>query len=164
MPTISIIAAIAENRAIGKKNNLLCYLPADLKRFKSLTSGHTVIMGRRTFESLPNGALPNRDNIVITSSGKEFPDVKTCRSAQEALEAVKTNETEVFIIGGASVYNEFLPLADKLYLTHILHSFPDADTFFPEINQDDWLIEKTESHLPDERHPYTYIFTDYTRK
>ncbi len=164
MPTISIIAAVADNRAIGKNNDLLCHLPADLKRFKTLTSGHTVIMGRHTFESLPNGALPNRDNIVITSSAKEYPNVKTCSSVQAALDAVKTDETEVFIIGGASVYQEFLPLANKLYLTHIHHSFTDADTFFPEIHAKEWLSEKTENHLPDERHQYPYTFTDYIRK
>lgn len=164
MPTISIIAAVAENRAIGKNNDLLCHLPADLKRFKALTSGHTVIMGRRTFESLPNGALPNRDNIVITSSAKEYPNVKTCSSVQAALNSVRADETEVFVIGGASVYQEFLPLANKLYLTHIHHSFSDADTFFPEIHSEEWFSEKTEKHLPDERHPYAYTFTDYVRK
>ena len=165
MAIISIIAAVAENGAIGKDNNLLCYLPSDLKRFKALTSGHTVVMGRRTFESLPNGALPNRDNIVITSAGnKNFQNVKICHSVQEALDAVAADETEIFIIGGASVYRTFLPLADKLYLTHIHHTFTDADTFFPEIHPEEWNAEKTETHPSDERHPYAYTFTDYTRK
>lgn len=164
MPTISIIAAVAENQAIGKENKLLCHLPADLKRFKALTTGHTVVMGRRTFESLPNGALPNRDNIVITTTGKEQEGIKICRSIPEALESVKKEESEIFIIGGASVYQAFLPLADKLYLTHIHHTFPEADTFFPEIHPEKWEITQTEHHHPDERHPYAYSFTDYIRK
>ena len=164
MPTISIIAAVAENRAIGKENNLLCHLPADLKRFKNLTTGHTVIMGRRTFESLPNGALPNRDNIVITTTGKEQAGIQICRSIPEALACIKEEETEIFIIGGATVYQTFLPLADKLYLTHIHHTFADADTFFPEIRSEEWKIAQTEEHLPDEQHPYAYTFTDYIRK
>ena len=164
MPTISIIAAVAENQAIGKENKLLCHLPADLKRFKALTTGHTVVMGRRTFESLPNGALPNRDNIVITTTGKEQEGIKICRSIPEALESVKKEESEIFIIGGASVYQAFLPLADKLYLTHIHHTFPEADTFFPEIHPEKWEITQTEHHHPDEQHPYAYSFTDYIRK
>ena len=164
MPTISIIAAVAENQAIGKENKLLCHLPADLKRFKALTTGHTVVMGRRTFESLPNGALPNRDNIVITTTGKEQEGIKICRSIPEALENVKKEETEIFIIGGASVYQAFLPIADKLYLTHIHHTFPEADTFFPEIHSEEWKVTRTERHLPDERHPYSYSFIDYIHK
>lgn len=126
---ITIICAVAENSAIGFDNQLLYHLRADLQRFKALTTGHTVIMGRRTFESLPKGALPNRRNIVLTrQEGAAFPGAETFRSLQEALAACTADE-EIFLIGGASVYAEGLPLADRLCLTHIHHTPAEADAF-----------------------------------
>ena len=116
---ISIIVAIARNRAIGFENHLLYRLPDDLKRFKALTTGHTIIMGRKTFESFPKGALPNRRNIVLSrNKAAVFPGAETFSSLQEALSHCKEEE-EIFIIGGESVYQEALPLAQKIYHTEI---------------------------------------------
>ena len=134
---VAIIVAIAEGNAIGKDQQLLCHMPADLKRFKALTTGHTIIMGRKTFESLPH-ALPNRRNIVLSSQPKvNFPGCKVCTSLPEAL-ACCTGEEEVFIIGGGQVYQQALSLTDKLYITYIHHAFPEATTFFPELDAAQW--------------------------
>ena len=132
--TLSIIAAINRNRGLGFGNRLLYWLPNDLKRFKALTTGHTIIMGRKTFESLPKGALPNRRNIVLTSQKKTFEGTECFSSLQEALDACRKEE-EVFIIGGASLYQEALTQADRLCLTHIEDTPQKADAFFPEINE-----------------------------
>ena len=115
---LSIIVAINQNRGIGHENKLLYWLPNDLKRFKALTTGHTIIMGRKTFESLPKGALPNRRNIVLSRSCREFEGAECFHTLEEALKAC-ANEEEVFIIGGASLYAEALPLADRLYVTEV---------------------------------------------
>ena len=130
---ISIIVAIAKNRAIGFENKLLYWLPNDLKRFKALTTGHTIIMGRKTFESLPKGALPNRRNIVLSRQDIEFPGAERFDSLEAALSACRADE-EVYIIGGASVYQEALPIANKLCITHIDDTPAQADAFFPEID------------------------------
>jgi Dihydrofolate reductase len=160
---ISIVVAIAENGAIGKGQQLLCHLPLDLKRFKEITGGHTIIMGRKTFESLPKGALPNRKNVVLTTSGTEYPNCTTCTSLEEALEVCK-EDNEVFIIGGAAVYKRGLEIADKLYITRIHHSFADADTFFPTINTEEWTITEQQDFPTDEKHAYPYTFLTYVRK
>lgn len=158
---ISIIAAVARNRAIGKDNKLLYWLPDDLKRFKTLTTGHTIIMGRRTFESLPKGALPNRRNIVLSRTQHDFPGCDTYSSLDEALEHCSENE-DIYIIGGAEVYAQALPLANRLCLTEI-HDMPDdADAFFPPY--DDWHEISREEHAADERHAYPFAFVDYERK
>lgn len=157
---ISIIAAVAKNRAIGFENKLIYWLPNDLKRFKQLTTGHTIIMGSNTFRSLPKGALPNRRNIVLSRSEKTFPDCDTYSSLEEALAHCQTDE-EVYIIGGASVYRQALPLADRLCLTEIHHTPTQADTFFP--SYDDWMETSREEHPADERHAHAYAFVDYTR-
>lgn len=164
---ISIIAAISENRAIGYENKLLYWLPNDLKRFKALTTGHTIIMGRKTFDSLPKGALPNRRNVVISRSIKELPGCEVYGSLTEAIEAVKNSQVEegidndIYIIGGASVYEQALPLADRLCLT-LIHDVADkADAFFPPI--DDWKEVSREDHDIDEKHNYKYSFVDYVR-
>ena len=163
MSTLSIIVAIADNGAIGKQQQLLCHLPKDLKHFKEITSGHTVIMGRKTYESLPNGALPNRKNIVLTSSKDlSYPNCIMVNSLEDAIDACN-GEEEVFIIGGAAVYKEALEQADKLYITRIHHSFEDADTFFPEINKSDWTETEQISHPADEKHLYPFTFITYTR-
>ena len=159
---ISIIAAVARNLAIGYENELLYWLPNDLKRFKALTTGHTIIMGRRTFESLPKGALPNRRNVVLTRSQIAFPGAETFPTLQEALASCAIG-TEVFIIGGASVYREALPLADRLCLTEVHDTPAQADAFFPAIDPKEWKIAFREEHTPDERHAQAYSFVDYVR-
>lgn len=157
---ISIIAAVAKNRAIGYKNQLIYWLPNDLKRFKALTTGHTIIMGRNTFLSLPKGALPNRRNIVLTRSQKAFPGCDVYTSLEEALAHCDKDE-DVYIIGGASVYRQALPLADRLCLTEINDTPKKADTFFPPY--DDWKEISREDHEKDERHEYEYSFVDYIK-
>ena len=154
---LNIIVCIAKNRAIGRNNQLLYHLRNDLRRFKALTTGHTVIMGRRTFESLPKGALPNRRNIVLTHSSQQWPNTEVYTSLDEALKHCSDNE-EVFIIGGSTVYHEALPLANKLFLTLVDHSPNDADTFFPVIGNE-WVETERESHPSDEQNkqPYSFI-------
>ncbi len=135
---ISIIVATDERGAIGKDNQLLWHLPNDMKYFRELTTGHTVIMGRRTFESLPKGALPNRKNIVLTTTpDAHFDNCLVYHTLWNALIACE-DEDEVFIIGGGSVYRQALEVADKLYLTMVHHTFPDADTFFPHVDPQVW--------------------------
>lgn len=159
---ISIIVAINKNNGIGYKNELLYWLPNDLKRFKTLTTGHTIIMGRKTFESLPKGALPNRRNIVLSSQNILFPGAECFHNLSDALEACK-DEIEVFIIGGASLYKEAMPIADRLYITEIDDSEKEADAFFPEISLDIWEEKSRECHSTDEKHLYSYSFCDYDR-
>ncbi len=167
---ISIIVAIAENYAIGKKGDLLCHLPADLKHFKEITSGKTVLMGERTFFSLPKHPLPNRRNIVLTDiAGKTFEGAEAVYSIEEAVEKASAKETadgeeEVFIIGGGMVYRQMMPLADRLYITHIHHRWEDADTFFPEIQASEWLLVNAERHEADEKNPYAFTFALYERQ
>ena len=157
---ISIIAAVAKNRAIGYKNKLLYWLPNDLKRFKTLTTGHTIIMGRKTFESLPKGALPNRRNVVLSRSEKEFPGCEVFPSLKEALKHCQPDE-DVYIIGGASVYSQAMTVADRLCLTEIDDTPADADAFFPPY--DNWNVAEREDHDVDEKHAYRYAFVDYVR-
>lgn len=158
--SISIIAAVARNRAIGHNNKLLYWLPNDLKRFKALTTGHTIIMGRRTFESLPKGALPNRRNVVLSRSDSEFPGCDKYSSLEEALNNCKEDE-DVFIIGGASVYEQAMKFADRLLLTEIDDTPQEADAFFPDYS--DWTLTNRESHQKDEKHLFEYSFSDYER-
>lgn len=161
---ITIIAALARNRAIGYRNGLLYHLPADLRRFKALTTGHTVIMGRRTFESLPKGALSNRRNIVLTrTAGVSFPGAEVYTSLHDALASCHTGE-KVFIIGGASVYAESLPLARRLCLTHIRATPAKADVYFPRFNKRHWRVTFREKHAPDSKHLQRYTFVDYVRR
>ena len=159
---ISIIAAVAKNRAIGFKNKLIYWLPNDLKRFKTLTTGHTIIMGRNTFLSLPKGALPNRRNIVLSRSQKAFEGCDVYPSLEEALKHCAPDE-DIYIIGGASVYRQALSMADRLCLTEIDDTPAEADTFFPSY-EDDWQEESREDHPVDDRHDFPYAFVDYIRK
>lgn len=159
---ISIIAAVAQDRAIGFQNKLIYWLPNDLKRFKALTTGHTIIMGRNTFLSLPKGALPNRRNIVLSRSVSAFPGCDVYPSLDEALAHCAPDE-DVYIIGGASVYQQALPLADRLCLTEIDDTPVEADTFFPPY-KDEWKEAARESHDIDDRHAHRYAFVDYIRK
>jgi dihydrofolate reductase len=170
VPNISIIVAIAENNAIGKDNKLLCHISEDLKRFKKLTTGHTVIMGKNTYESLPRRPLPNRRNIVI--SDKPDDNFEGCEMAYSINEAIEKSSSgdENFIIGGASIYRQFLPHANRLYITRINKQF-DADTFFPDIDLSQWkLIDKTENilnypelQLGDTENNFTYYYETYVR-
>lgn len=163
---ISIIAGIGKNNELGKENKLLWSLPEDLKHFKNITSGHPIIMGRKTFESISR-PLPNRRNIIITNN-KDFKvigaDVVSSLEEAITLATSENKNEEVFIIGGGGVYAQALPLADKLYLTHVDTDFPGSDTFFPEVNCDEWEMTETESHGKDDRHPYDYRFAVYVRK
>jgi len=158
--TITIIAAVARNRAIGKDNKLIYWLPNDLKRFKALTTGHTIIMGRRTFESLPKGALPNRRNIVLSHTQSDFAGCDAYSSLDEALLHCSENE-EIYVIGGASVYAEAMKIADKLCLTEIEDTPNEADVFFPPY--DEWKEVTREEHKKDDKHAYDYAFVDYVR-
>ena len=159
----SIIACISKvHRAIGYKNRLLYAIPSDMTRFRMLTTGHTIIMGRKTFESLPNGALPNRRNIVISKTREQITGCEVCSSLEEALAARKEEggskeaSDECFIIGGASLYAQALPFADKLYLTIVEKESEHADTFFPEINPAEW--EVTEKEMRNENGlPFTFL-------
>lgn len=161
--SFALIAAVAENGAIGREQQLLCHLPNDLKHFKVLTSGHTVVMGRRTFESLPNGALPNRRNIVLTHNRDlSWPGVETRHNLDEV--TAQSPDERIFIIGGASLYNETIGSADTLYITHIHHTFADADTFFPPIDETVWEKVDVQEMPADERHAYPYTFVTYRRK
>ena len=159
---ISIIAAVAKNRAIGYQNKLIYWLPNDLKRFKALTTGHTIIMGRNTFLSLPKGALPNRRNIVLSRSARAFPGCDVYPSLEEAL-AHCTKDEDIYIIGGASVYKQALVVADRLCLTEIDDTPAEADTFFPPY-EEEWQEESREDHPIDDRHDFRYSFVDYIRK
>lgn len=159
---ISIIVAIAQNFAIGKNNDLLFHLPNDLKRFKQITTGKTLIMGRNTLLSLPKWPLPNRRHIVITDRPDDrFEGCEVVFSIDEAIEKVK-NESEAFIIGGGMVYRQFYPLANKLYLT-LVHKDMDADVYFPEINYSDWHEQQREDHY-DEKNDFNYSYIDLIKK
>lgn len=163
MRNLSIIAAIDRNNAIGRNGQLLCHLPADLKHFKELTSGHTIIMGRVTFDSLPKGALPNRRNIVVTRNPNfKAEGVETALSVEDAL-WMSRDDSEVFVIGGGQIYRETLPLSTHLYLTRIDASFSDADTFFPEINLNVWTETSCKHFSADEKHAYAFSFVNYRR-
>jgi len=159
---ISIIVAIAENYAIGKNNDLLWHIPEDLKRFKKLTTGHTIVMGKKTYESLPNRPLPNRRSIVITDDPSEhFEGCLTVYSIREAMLACDPSE-ENFIIGGASVYRQFLPLADRLYLT-IVHKSFEGDVYFPEIDFKEWKLITQEDFPANEQNNFSYSNMIYDR-
>ena len=160
MKQVNVIAAVAKNRAIGYQNKLLYWLPNDLKRFKALTTGHTIIMGRRTFESLPKGALPNRRNIVLSRTENTFDRCECYKSLEEALQHCDENEV-IYIIGGASVYKQALPFAQRLCLTEIDDTPEKADAFFPKYH--DWTIDMKEEHEKDEKHAYNYAFVDYVK-
>lgn len=160
---LTIIAALDRNRAIGFENRLLFRLPDDLKRFKQLTTGHTVLMGRNTYDSLPKGALPNRRNIVLSRSLHELPGCEVFPSLTSALEACMTDE-QVFVIGGAAVYKAALPLADRLALTLVDAVAEHADTYFPEWAPQDWELLHEEHHDTDARHAQSFTFADYHRR
>jgi len=160
---ISIFVAIAENYAIGKNNDLLWHISKDLKRFKRLTKGHYVVMGKRTYFSLPNRPLPHRTNMVITDvPGEQIDDCLMAYSIEEAIEKMDP-EKENFIIGGGSIYRQFMPYAQKLYITRVHKAF-EADTFFPEISPDAWQLTNSQLIDNDPQNDFSYSFEIYERK
>ena len=180
---ISIIAAVAKNRAIGFDNKLLYWLPNDLKRFKALTTGHTIVMGRNTYESLPKGALPNRRNVVLSRSAfttphpspntprvphsylqvgehPSFPGCDVYPTLEAALQSCSPDE-DIYIIGGARVYKQAMAVADRLCLTEIDDIPKNADAFFPDYSE--WKEVAREEHDTDEKHAFRYAFVDYVK-
>lgn len=161
---LNLIVAISENNAIGKAGDLLCHLPNDLKHFKELTTDATVVMGKKTFFSLPRRPLPNRRNIVLTRDTSFAHEQVEVAHSIEALQTLTDPKERVFIIGGGEVYRQFMPLVERLYITHIHHTWDDADTFFPAIDPAVWQCVSEEQHDTDERHAYPYTFATYERK
>ncbi len=157
---ISLVVAVAENNVIGKNNQLIWHLPADLKHFKKLTTGHTVFMGRKTHDSIGK-PLPNRRNIVISRSVDQIEGCEVAVSLEDALKLTSA-ENEVFIIGGAEIYKLALPLANRIYLTQIHQSF-DGDTFFPELDLQQWRETQREDFSPDEKNRLSYSFITLDR-
>ncbi|AMC10917.1 hypothetical protein Lupro_06505 [Lutibacter profundi] len=158
---ITIIAAVAENNALGKDNKLIWHLPADLKRFKKVTANHHVIMGRKTFESLGK-PLPNRTNIIVTrNTNFTAQNCIVVNSLQQALESVKNDESP-FILGGAEIYKQAIKIADKLDITFVHHKF-EADVFFPEINKSIWKETSRKNFKADEKNNYNYSFVTFER-
>ena len=160
--TVNMIAAVARNRAIGYDNKLIYWLPNDLKRFKQLTTGHTILMGRRTFESLPKGALPNRRNCVLTRSTHDIPGCECFKTWNEFVASCQPEE-DVYVIGGASLYRQLLSKADRLCLTEIDDVPLHADTFFPDYSEG-WQEVSREIHEADDKPSHGYAFVDYLRK
>ena len=158
---VSIIVAIGENHAIGKNNQLLWHMPNDLKHFKDITSGRTIIMGRKTFDSVGK-PLPRRRNIVVTRQDIIIPGCEVVKSIEDGLALCKY-EDEVFIGGGAEIYKLAMHLTDRIYLT-IIHKDFDADTFFPEIDKSEWKEVKREDFEPDEKNPLPYSFITLERR
>jgi len=157
-----MIAAASENNALGKNNELVWHLPNDFKRFKNLTSGHHIIMGRKTFESFPK-PLPNRTHIVISHQENYNPEgCIVVNSMEKALEKCPSNEA-IFIIGGGEIYNLGLPFSDKIELTRVHHTF-EADAFFPEIDPRDWELINSEFQSKDDKHLFDYSYQTYVRK
>lgn len=157
-PMLSIIACISKgNRAIGYNNQLLYHIKEDMVRFKELTIGHTIIMGRKTYESLPHGALPKRRNLVVSKTLREIPGCEVVSSIEEAR---KAEGEEIFVIGGESIYRQAIPLADKLYLTIVDDEPQQADTFFPSFNLEDWEMAKKEMR---NENGLSFTFLTYVR-
>ncbi len=160
---IILIAAASENNALGKDNDLIWHLPDDFKRFKEMTTGHHIIMGRKTFESFPK-PLPNRTHVVITRQPDY--DREGCivvNNLQQAFEAVPKDH-DVYVIGGGEIYFQSLPFADKIELTRVHHSFTDADAFFPEFGDTEWELVKEEFHPADDRHRFAFTYQTFIRK
>lgn len=160
---ISIIVAIAKNNAIGKDNDLLWHITKDLKRFKRLTEGHFIVMGKRTYFSLPKRPLPKRTNMIITDlPGEEIDNCLMAYSIEDAISKMD-NASESFIIGGGSIYRQLMEFADKLYITKVHKEF-EADTFFPEFSLDDWKLVEKEDVNDDPQNDFKYSFEIYERK
>lgn len=161
---LSLIVAISDDMAIGKDNDLIWHLPRDLKFFKAKTTGHTILMGRNTFLSLPNGALPNRRNLVLSSTLRSVEAGELVSSVEEAIEiAQKSGETELFVIGGGQLYAATIDIADKLYVTHVHTVESEADTYFPEIDPIHWQLVSEEEWPADSNNPYDCTHRVYER-
>lgn len=159
-----MIAAAAEDNALGKDNDLLWHLPDDFKRFKKLTSGHKIIMGRKTFESFPK-PLPNRTHIIITRDQQYTTDYENCIVVHTIEQAIDLVNNEIaFVIGGGEIYTLLENFSDKIELTRVHANFEEADTFFPEIDESIWMLTQQEFHPADERHEYAFTYLTYTRK
>jgi dihydrofolate reductase len=158
---IIMIAAVAENNALGKNNELVWHLPNDFKRFKSLTTNHHIIMGRKTFESFPK-PLPNRVHVVITRQADYHPEGCVVVDSIEKAIAVCPENEDSYIIGGGEIYNLALPFTDIIEITKVHHTF-DADTYFPEINKKEWQLVESEENFKDEKHLYDYTYETYIR-
>jgi len=163
MKSIQAIVVIDENGAIGRQGGLLCHLPADMKHFKEVTMGYSIVMGRKTFESFPRRPLPGRQNIVITRNADwQYPGVTVAHSVDEAIAAAQTDT--VFIIGGAQVYEQTLPLVDVLHLTQIHARWASADAFFPALDPGEWQEVEREHHQSDHRNAYEFDFVTLKRR
>jgi dihydrofolate reductase len=157
---ITIVVAISSNYAIGKNNQLLWHLPKDLKHFKDITAGGTVIMGRKTFDSVGK-PLPKRRNIIITRQNIQIEGCEVVNSLDAAIALCK-GEQEVFIVGGAEIYRQAMHISNRIYLTIVHHTF-DADTYFPEIDYKDWTETAKEDHQTDEKHQFAFSFITLER-
>lgn len=163
MKLIEAIVAIDENGAIGRQGDLLCHLPADMKHFKEVTMGSSIIMGRKTFESFPRHPLPGRQNIVITRNAAwQYPGVTVVHSVEDAIAAAETDT--VFVIGGADVYEQTLPLVEVLHLTLIHARWASADVFFPALDMNEWQEVSREHHESDHRNAYEFDFITLKRR
>jgi dihydrofolate reductase len=159
---ITLIAAVAENNALGKNNDLLWHLPKDFKRFKEVTSGHYIIMGRKTFESFPK-PLPNRTHVIISRHKTDAPEgCIIVENLEKAIEVCPKNE-DIFVIGGGEIYKQTIAMADKLDITKVHSSF-DAEVFFPEIDRNIWKLESEEFHQKDDKHQFDFTFQTYVKK
>ncbi|WET04741.1 dihydrofolate reductase [Flavobacterium sp. YJ01] len=159
---IIMIAAAAENNALGKNNELVWHLPNDFKRFKSLTTGHYIIMGRKTFESFPK-PLPNRTHVVITRQENYKPEGCIVVDSIEKAIAICPENEDNYIIGGGEIYNLALPFTDIIELTKVHHTF-EADAFFPKLNKNEWILVESEENFKDEKHLFDYTYETYIRK
>jgi len=160
---LTLIAAAAENNALGKDNQMIWHLPDDFKRFKQLTTGHYIIMGRKTFESFPK-ALPNRTHVIITRQNEYTAEgCIVVNSLEEAIRVCPQDE-EVFVIGGGEIYKQSIEVADKIELTRVYGTSPDADAFFPKIDPSKWKMTEEVIHPKDEKHAYDMAFQTYLKK
>lgn len=159
---VSIIVAIAQNGTIGDKNSLLWHIKEDMRFFRTTTSGHAVVMGRKTFESLGSRPLPKRTNIVITRADRAFEGALTAHSLEEAIRLAEGDE-EIFIIGGAQIYREALRIADRMYITRVMHDY-EGDTSFPDIDLSEWELVAEEKHDRGEEYEHPFAFLTYERK
>ncbi len=161
---LSIIVAVANDNVIGKDNKLIWHLPEDLKRFKKLTTGHTIIMGRKTFESLGR-ILPNRKHVILCNDMEMNIEDENVEILEDIsmLDKYIESEEENFVIGGATIYKLLMPCAKKLYLTKIHEEF-DGDVYFPSINEEEWQEIEREQGIKDEKNPYDYEYINFVRK
>ncbi|MGV8828367.1 MAG: dihydrofolate reductase [Breznakibacter sp.] len=160
---VSLIAVVDANMGIGYRGDQLIYIPEDLKRFKAITTGHTIVMGRKTSEALPKGMLAKRRNIVMSRNQSEWPETMLVASSVEQVMALCQEEDEIFIIGGGEIYRAFLPVANRLYITHIHHAFDQVDTIFPEVDPHQWKAIKHYEPLTDEKSGLQFQYIDYAR-